>query len=169
MNKIYLIDTNILIEAKNRYYAFTICPGFWELLITHNSNSFITSIDKVKLELNKGDDELKNWINNVIPASFFKSTNEDDIMEAYKEIVNWVQVNNQFYPEAKAEFIQDICDPYIIAYAKVKNCVLISNEVLKPEAKSRVPIPNVCTQFDVEYENPFKMLEILGTQFILKS
>ena len=26
----YLIDSNVFIEAKNRYYAFDIAPGFWE-------------------------------------------------------------------------------------------------------------------------------------------
>ena len=26
----YLLDSNVFIEAKNRYYAFDICPGFWE-------------------------------------------------------------------------------------------------------------------------------------------
>ncbi len=26
----YLFDANVFIEAKNRYYAFDICPGFWE-------------------------------------------------------------------------------------------------------------------------------------------
>lgn len=28
----YLIDSNVLIEAKNRYYAFDIAPGFWTWL-----------------------------------------------------------------------------------------------------------------------------------------
>lgn len=28
----YLIDANVLIEAKNRYYAFDIAPGFWKWL-----------------------------------------------------------------------------------------------------------------------------------------
>lgn len=26
----YLLDTNVFIEAKNRYYAFDLAPGFWE-------------------------------------------------------------------------------------------------------------------------------------------
>ena len=28
----YLVDANVLIEAKNRYYAFDIAPGFWKWL-----------------------------------------------------------------------------------------------------------------------------------------
>jgi hypothetical protein len=26
----YVVDANVLIEAKNRYYAFDLAPGFWE-------------------------------------------------------------------------------------------------------------------------------------------
>ena len=28
----FLVDSNVLIEAKNRYYAFDIAPGFWRWL-----------------------------------------------------------------------------------------------------------------------------------------
>ena len=28
----YLLDTNVFIEAKNRYYSFDLAPGFWEWL-----------------------------------------------------------------------------------------------------------------------------------------
>lgn len=28
----YLVDANVLIKAKNRYYAFDIAPGFWKWL-----------------------------------------------------------------------------------------------------------------------------------------
>jgi hypothetical protein len=169
-SKIYIIDTSILIEAKNRYYAFAICPGFWDALIYHNSQTTIQSIDKVKEEINKHkiDDDLKNWVNTSIPEAFFKSTKDDEIQKWYEEIINWVQENQQYKPEAKSEFIQDVCDPYLISYAKAKDCILIANEAYRPDAKAKVLIPNVCHQFNIEYENPFKMLEILGTQFILK-
>lgn len=28
----FLLDANVFIEAKNRYYGFDICPGFWRWL-----------------------------------------------------------------------------------------------------------------------------------------
>jgi hypothetical protein len=168
--KPYLIDTNILIEAKNRYYAFAICPGFWDALVQHDSQSTIQSIDRVKQEINKHkkDDNLKSWVNKSIPDTFFKSTKDDEVLKWYDEIINWVQTNKQFKPQAVAEFIQDECDPWLIAYAKAKNCIIIGNEVYRPEAKARVPVPNVCHQFDVKCEELFKILEVLGTQFVLK-
>lgn len=32
----YLLDANTLIEAKNRYYQMSICPGYWDWL--HKAN-----------------------------------------------------------------------------------------------------------------------------------
>lgn len=33
----YLLDSNVLIEAKQRYYDFGVCPGFWEWLTVANT------------------------------------------------------------------------------------------------------------------------------------
>lgn len=41
----YLIDANVLIEAKNRYYAFDIAPGFWAWLDQAHRQSLACSID----------------------------------------------------------------------------------------------------------------------------
>ncbi|NOZ87967.1 MAG: DUF4411 family protein [Deltaproteobacteria bacterium] len=30
---LYVVDSDVLIAAKNAYYAFEICPGFWKGLI----------------------------------------------------------------------------------------------------------------------------------------
>lgn len=42
----YLLDTNIFIESKNRYYGFDIAPGFWEWLNRAMTNGDINSIKK---------------------------------------------------------------------------------------------------------------------------
>jgi len=34
----YLIDANVFIEAKNRYYGFDICPAFRDWLIAANAD-----------------------------------------------------------------------------------------------------------------------------------
>lgn len=168
--KPYLIDTSVMIEAKNRYYGFDLCPGFWDALIKHNSDSIIQSIDKVKEEINdpKYEDDLRNWVNDSVPNKFFNSTEDDSVLEWYVKIINWVQHNPQFKDPAKAEFIQGKCDPYLIAYAKANNCVVISKEAYLPNVQKRVPIPNVCKAFDVEFEDIFKVLKKLGVKFSLK-
>lgn len=54
----YLIDSNVLIEAKNRHYGFDFCPAFWTWLVDSNLRCRVFSIERVKHELVKGDDEL---------------------------------------------------------------------------------------------------------------
>jgi hypothetical protein len=54
---VFVIDANILIQAHRQYYAFAICPGFWDSLLYHHGTGKILSIDRVKNEIN-GTDEL---------------------------------------------------------------------------------------------------------------
>ena len=60
----YLLDSDVLITAKNRYYAFDICPGFWESLIEHHQEGRIFSISWVRSELLRGqrNEELVQWV-----------------------------------------------------------------------------------------------------------
>jgi hypothetical protein len=47
----YLLDANVFIEAKNRYYGFEICPGFWEWLISENAADRVFSIEKRRISI----------------------------------------------------------------------------------------------------------------------
>ena len=51
----YLLDTNVLIEAKNRYYAFDIAPGFWAWLDRAHDQKLACSIEAVRDELLAGN------------------------------------------------------------------------------------------------------------------
>ena len=42
----YLLDANVLIEAKNRYYGLDFCPAFWDWLIAMNLAGQVTSFQK---------------------------------------------------------------------------------------------------------------------------
>ena len=44
----FVLDANVLITAKNSYYAFDICPLFWEAIIDASENDRIVSIDRVR-------------------------------------------------------------------------------------------------------------------------
>ncbi len=56
----YLIDADVLIRAKNLHYAFDLCPGFWDWLVTANGNGRVFSIEKVLDELRAGS-EAWGW------------------------------------------------------------------------------------------------------------
>jgi hypothetical protein len=159
----FVLDANVFIEAARRYYAFDLAPRFWETLIRHARDGRIQSIDRVKQELGKGHDELADWSKTHF-SDAFASTNEDDIVQCFGEIMGWIQVQNQFTNGAKADFANG-ADAWLVAYAKVKDCVVVTHEVPAPDAKTRIPIPNACQAFGVPFVDTFEMLRRLGVQF----
>ncbi|NQU20927.1 MAG: DUF4411 family protein [Candidatus Nealsonbacteria bacterium] len=164
--KKYLLDANVFIQAKNQYYAFTIFPGFWKSLIVENGRKSVFSIDRVSAELDKGSDELADWANDAAPETFFKKTDDKAVFDWLTKILNWVQSEPQYTPEAKGLFAAG-ADPWLIAYAKANGLVLVTLEEPIPQAKRRVPIPNVCLEFDVKCVNTFEMLTEQQTHFVL--
>lgn len=124
----YLLDANVFIEAKRRYYAFDICPGFWDSLVLHHSSGRIGSIDRVRrIELEKGKDDLTVWAESEVPDTFFSLADEADVLRWYGEVIAWVQNQPQFFPEAKTEFAGSV-DGWLIAFAKAKNLILVTDE-----------------------------------------
>jgi hypothetical protein len=160
----YALDANVFIEAHRRYYAFDLCPGFWESLIWHHEAGRIWSIDRVKDELERGNDHLAQWVGREMPEGCFASTDDNEVVNWYSKMVAWVQGEPQFVPEAKAEFAQK-ADAWLIAYAKAKGLVLVTHEIISKEIKRKVPIPNVCQKFNVEFVDSFEMLRALTVQF----
>lgn len=162
--KKYLLDANVFIEAKRRYYAFDVCPGFWECLVWHHQGAYLQSIDRVQQELELGDDELKAWVTATMPATCFGSSDDSAVIAEYARIQAWAQGQPQYSPDAKAEFAAK-ADAWLVAYAKVKEFVLVTHEVPAPDSRRRVPIPSVCDAFNVAYVDTFVMLRDLEAKF----
>ena len=85
----------------------------------------------------------------------------------FSKMQMWVQSNTQFLPAAKFEFAE-AADGWLAAYAKTHNAVVVTNEVFDPNVRRRIPLPNLCEQFDVDYLNTNDMLRELGVMFDLR-
>ncbi len=160
---IYLLDANVFIEAARRYYAFDLAPRFWEGLLRHAEAGQIKSIDRVRQELERGKDELATWAKEMF-ATAFASTDDPDVIRSFAEIMSWVQAQGQFLDAAKADFAGG-ADGWLVAYARVKGCIVVTHERPAPDARSRVPIPNICVAFGVPFLGTFEMLRALGVRF----
>lgn len=165
MSKRYLLDANAFIEAKDRYYGFDICPGYWSSLLAQHDAKRVCSIDRVEDELNQQDDVVQQWMKNQVPETFFKKTEDQAVIDKFQEMVNWVFSQPQFTDAAKAEFAS-VADGWVVAYAAVNGMVVVTHEQYAPEAKRKVPLPNVCVEFDVDYVDTFSMLRDLGEKFV---
>jgi predicted RNA methylase len=161
----YVLDANAFIEAKNRYYGFDICPGFWGALIGQHEAKRIFSIDRIRNELSEQDDEVKAWIEEQAPDSFFKKTEDSAVIATFQRLVAWVYSVDQFADHAKTEF-SSVADGWVIAYAAVNHLTVVTHEEFAPHSKRKVPIPNVCVEFEVEYVNTFEMLRSLDERFV---
>lgn len=173
LDSVYVLDANIFIEGKKRYYAFDLVPRFWEVLKRFASDGRIVSIDRIRdWELlrkkpkddngERKEDELSEWVRREFWDGFM-STDDDDVIRAHGQIIGWAQAQSQFRDSAKAEFANEP-DAWLIAYAKAKGHSVVTHEVLAPEAKKRVPIPNVCKESDIPWINTFDMLRALGVR-----
>ncbi len=167
----FLLDANVFIEASNRYYQHSICPGFWNALIfhfqdqslLHSQRRSIMSIDKVKDEILLPV-WLTEWIEKEASDEWFRSTASNPVQSEYKKVIEWASKNKQYTQAAKSKFA-DGADGWLVAYAEVHKCVVVTQETSSPESKSIIKLPDVCNQFGVECMNTFEMLNELGVQF----
>lgn len=58
----FLIDANTLMTASRFFYAYDLVPSFWETFKDEIKASNIVLLDMVKDEIDKGQDELKQWV-----------------------------------------------------------------------------------------------------------
>ena len=161
-DSVFALDANVFIEAHRRYYGLDLCPGFWECLRHFGDRGRLLTIDRVRAELLQGGDALSQWIR-ASPQGLFVSSGQPAVVEAFIEMMDWVQGNGQFRRAAKAEFAT-AADGWLAAYAIVHGAVLVTHEQYSPNVKRRVPLANVCRQFGVPVRDTFSMLRELDVR-----
>ncbi len=84
----YLLDSNTLIEAKNRYYGMTICPGYWSWVLRSHRQGAVASIETVGHELQRGNDELAQWAKH--HKALFLTVSDEATQTAFAEVAAYV-------------------------------------------------------------------------------
>ncbi len=163
ISTVYVLDANVFIQAERQYYPFDLVPAFWKCLVEYAEAGHIRSVDRVKEELERVKDPLESWAQDEFDGAF-ASTDEEDVVSVYTDIINWAQPNRQFTDAAKADFAR-AADPWLVAYARVKTCVVVTLEQPAPSAKNKIKLPDVCLAFNVRCINTFEMLRELGVSF----
>lgn len=161
----FILDADVFITAKNAYYAFDICPGYWAALIRQHRQGVVFSITRVRDEIRMGQrtDKLVQWVSHDLPADFFLDVDEQAVVDAYAAIALWVQRNTQFTDGAKAKFASG-ADGWLVAHAMTHGDVVVTNEQPAPLSRTSIKIPDICTTFSVSYVNTFEFLRMIGVQ-----
>ncbi|MCG8408958.1 MAG: DUF4411 family protein [Phycisphaerales bacterium] len=158
----YLLDTNVFIEAKNRYYGMDFCPAFWDWLTAQNAIGAVFSIEKVGDELASGDDDLSHWAAERGDGFFVPP--DEQLLAALSTVSEWVN-KQQYIGAAVNAFLQDT-DYYLVAHALAHRHTVVTQEIPSDGVK-RVKIPNVCIGVKVKCMTPFEMLRKERARFIL--
>lgn len=135
----FLIDANTLMTASRFFYAYDLVPSFWGTFENEIKAGNIVLLDMVKGEIDKGQDEVMQYIQE---CGFY---NEKGL-------------------NARAR--NEVADPWLIAAAAAKGYKMITFEQsagpLNVKNKSgHVKIPDVAKYFDVEVYNLYHMMRQL--------
>ena len=162
----YLVDSDVFITAKNLYYSFDLCPGFWRSVLHHHRKGRVFSVDRVRNELLAGSrtDTLVQWVRDAVPSTFFLPVDTGAVQSAYTDIMMWVQRHPRYFDQAKAKFATG-ADGWLVAYARVHDAIVVTNEQSAPESRREIKLPDVCDRFDVRRDGTFSMLRTLGVRF----
>ncbi len=158
----YLLDSNVFIQAKNLHYGFDFVPGFWDWLIRKNAAGVVASIEKVGDELQACDDDLANWT--IGQGKDFFLEPDTKVVSALQQVSNWASRGN-YDPAAVATFLQ-VADYWLVAHALAHNCVVVTHEV-PADSTRKIKIPNACVGLGVQCINPYIMLRKEKARFIL--
>lgn len=157
----YLLDTNVFIEAANRYYGFDLCPGFWEWLDFAAENGRVVSMRNVLDELLARDDELSGWAKSR-PILF--PLLRPEAADHLKYLSVWAR--SGYYTDGAAATFLDAADYFLVASAMSNGDIVVTHE--RPDRRpGRITIPDGCIDMGVHFMNPFMMLRQEDVQFVL--
>lgn len=164
---VYVLDSNVFIQAHRLNYPIDVATGFWNTIRQLAEAGTIISIDKVKDELYDRNDVLEEWCRSNLPEDFFKDTS--DVMPAYARVSAWAMSRNDHYlPNALNEFLDaDEADAFIVAYclADHENRILVTQEISEPNRINKVKIPDACGALNISSISTIGMFRQLGVTF----
>ena len=161
--EIYCLDTNILIEAWQKYYSPKFCPEYWDVLneLGHQGRIFISEM--VFEEITRTDDDLSKWLkNSKIPVRKI----DEQVTRCLQSIYATNPIHKRLVDSTRA---RSLADPWVIAHAINEKATVVTRENKETALNSkRIKIPNVCDNMGVHWINDFQLIEELDIQFTCK-
>lgn len=149
----YILDTCCLVEAKRHFCPIDVAESFWAKIRMLAATGRIRSIDVVKEEIRRGDDDLSRWVKKHLDNSFFiKAKEGQDVVNRMAEITRWVMASTFYSEKAKRKFMQSTAaDIWLVAYAAAYPCdsKIVTLEMAAPAQSGKIKIPDLCNSFGV--------------------
>jgi hypothetical protein len=158
----YLLDANVLIQAKNLHYGMDFCPAFWDWLVHANQEGKVFSVESVGDELQGIADELSEWAREL--GSGFFSKPEATLLPALAQLSTWA-TGAGYEPAAVNTFLQ-AADYYLVGHGLAYGDTVVTHEVASGSRK-KIKIPDACISLGVKFMSPFTMLRRERARFVL--
>ena len=133
----YCIDTNIFIDAGERYYPPDIVPGFWENLDGLIEAGRFKAPEMLIEELERKSDNWRQWVYDrkdkmIVPMDMPQ-------VDALKRVMTVYQAQSTSVSRVTG-------DPFFIALALAQGLTVVTSE---SERKGKVKIPRICAALGV--------------------
>lgn len=161
----FLLDSDCFLQAAKVHYPLDVATGFWLKLAELADAGAICSIDRVKNELYTNKDELTEWMDKHLPSDFWLLSGTAIV--PYGQLMVWAQNNPvNFKPTALTEFARAAnADPWLAAVATQQSSTVVTHELSRPDARSRVMLPDACIHLGTNYCNTIEMFRSLKVTF----
>lgn len=156
---LYLLDSNVLIDADRDFYSLERVPEFWEWLQHHGERGNVKLCIEIYEELTEGRGALPEWLKRDDVKRALLLEEESD-----PALVNRV-VSEGYAPDLTDIEVMDIGrDPFLIAHAMANTatrCVVTTEAAAPSKKRQNRRIPDVCKDFDVQSCNGFSFFKAL--------
>jgi hypothetical protein len=160
----YLIDTDVLIRAKNLHYGFDFCPAFWTWLTQENAAGKVFSVEKVGDEVLAGEDALAEWAAQRGTGFFLPP--DEKVAPAFAAVTEWAR-SGKYEPPAITTFLQ-LGDYYLVAQALAGGHAVVTHEA-PSDSTRKIKIPDACLGLKIKCVSPYEMLRRERARFVLGS
>ncbi|MGL5830452.1 MAG: DUF4411 family protein [Angustibacter sp.] len=158
----YLLDSDVFIQAKNGHYAFDIVPAWWDWVEQAHRIGKVFTVAACREEILAGSDELAEWMK-AQPASFALKPQPDD-QSPLQRLSEWA-VRGPYQQGAAAQFL-NAGDYFLVGQALALGYSVVTHEQPARSLK-KIKIPDACDAVDVPWMAPWRMLRDEGARFRL--
>lgn len=153
----YLIDTNVFIDAIDKYD----CMVFLLWVQSTNGADSVSAVYE-EIENRKHNRTLYDWKKRNMDL-FLKPN--DTVISKMREVVDWAR--NAGYNDNAVDAFCDGADYILVAHACVSGCIVVTHEAKNDFFNAeRIKIPNACEEFGVGWMTGIEMLEAEQARFL---
>lgn len=160
---LYLLDTNVLIDAHHKFYPIDRIPEFWNWLLIYAQQQQVKIPHEIYEEILPGkksdrkQDPLYDWLKDNKAALYLNDTIDN---------ISFNKVVNKYAPNLNETELESCGgDLFLIAYAlrDTEERIIVTNEVSKPgRERANRHIPDVCKDLGISHCNTWQLIKRLN-------